>query len=75
MTKTVEWADIELKYSGYLRESGLRRSVSAEMNDLRIPERLDYGALTASPGGPGEAPGHPPSVMWARQDAFRDYAQ
>jgi tRNA uridine 5-carboxymethylaminomethyl modification enzyme len=41
------WADIELKYGGYLaKEAGAAKRL-AQMNDLSIPEGIEYRALTS----------------------------
>jgi tRNA uridine 5-carboxymethylaminomethyl modification enzyme len=41
----VEWADIELKYAGYLQRERASASRMAEMEDLRIPAELRYDTL------------------------------
>jgi tRNA uridine 5-carboxymethylaminomethyl modification enzyme len=41
------WADIELKYGGYLaKELGAAKRL-AQMNDLSIPEQIEYRTLTS----------------------------
>jgi tRNA uridine 5-carboxymethylaminomethyl modification enzyme len=40
-----EWANIELKYQGYLSRERIAAARISEMDDLRIPEHVDYGAL------------------------------
>ena len=40
-----EWADIELKYSGYLERERRSAQRMAEMDSLRIPHDLHYDAL------------------------------
>jgi tRNA uridine 5-carboxymethylaminomethyl modification enzyme len=42
-----EWADIELKYSGYLSRERRSAQRMAEMDGLRIPGGLQYEALHA----------------------------
>ena len=41
----VQWADIELKYSGYLARERIRASRLSQMEELRLPENLEYGLL------------------------------
>jgi tRNA uridine 5-carboxymethylaminomethyl modification enzyme len=41
------WADIELKYSGYLARERSTAERLAGMDDFRIPERIEYRELTA----------------------------
>jgi tRNA uridine 5-carboxymethylaminomethyl modification enzyme len=43
----VEWADIELKYAGYLKRERASASRLAEMEGLRIPGDLGYDGLHA----------------------------
>jgi tRNA uridine 5-carboxymethylaminomethyl modification enzyme len=40
-----EWADIELKYAGYLQRERRNASRMAEMEGLRIPGEMRYDAL------------------------------
>jgi tRNA uridine 5-carboxymethylaminomethyl modification enzyme len=40
-----EWANIEFKYQGYLSRERIAAARISEMDDLRIPEHVDYGAL------------------------------
>jgi tRNA uridine 5-carboxymethylaminomethyl modification enzyme len=41
----VDWADVELKYAGYLLRERANASRLAEMDSLRIPDELQYGRL------------------------------
>ena len=41
------WADIELKYAGYLARERSAAARLAQMEKLRIPDRIDYRALAA----------------------------
>ena len=43
----LEWADIELKYSGYSAKERSAASRLAGMDDFELPETIDYAALTA----------------------------
>ena len=76
----VEWADIELKYSGYLVRERNAASRLAGMDDFELPETIDYSALTAlsiearqklaavqprSLGQAGRVPGVSPSDLQA----------
>jgi tRNA uridine 5-carboxymethylaminomethyl modification enzyme len=40
-----EWADIELKYAGYLQRERASASRLAEMEEMRIPDELPYHTL------------------------------
>lgn len=42
-----EWADIELKYAGYLARERSAASRMAGMDEFELPAGLDYGALDA----------------------------
>jgi tRNA uridine 5-carboxymethylaminomethyl modification enzyme len=47
MSDSSGWADIELKYGGYLaKELGAARKL-AQMNDLSIPDQIEYRRLTS----------------------------
>jgi tRNA uridine 5-carboxymethylaminomethyl modification enzyme len=41
-----EWADIEFKYSGYLAKEQSAAARLAQMDELRIPDRLEYRMLS-----------------------------
>ena len=45
--ESVEWADIELKYSGYLTRERQSAARIAEMNQFELPSDLDYTQLSA----------------------------
>jgi tRNA uridine 5-carboxymethylaminomethyl modification enzyme len=78
LPEEAEWADIELKYAGYLaRERSASEKVRA-MDALQLPDRLDYHTLTtisyearekltrhrpASLGQAGRIPGISPSDL------------
>jgi tRNA uridine 5-carboxymethylaminomethyl modification enzyme len=42
-----DWADIELKYAGYLSQERAAAQRIGRMDELKIPEALDYASLTA----------------------------
>jgi tRNA uridine 5-carboxymethylaminomethyl modification enzyme len=42
-----EWADIELKYAGYLAKEQSAASRIAQMEDFAIPERLEFRAMSS----------------------------
>jgi tRNA uridine 5-carboxymethylaminomethyl modification enzyme len=44
---SADWADIELKYAGYLARERSAAARLAGMEDLRIPERIDYSGLSS----------------------------
>jgi tRNA uridine 5-carboxymethylaminomethyl modification enzyme len=44
---STDWADIEFKYAGYLAREHSAAERLARMNDLLIPEHLEYGVLTS----------------------------
>jgi tRNA uridine 5-carboxymethylaminomethyl modification enzyme len=45
--EALEWADIELKYAGYVARERAAAERMAQMDELRIPGHLDYTVLTA----------------------------
>ncbi len=44
---TLEWADIELKYSGYLARERLAAARIAEMDEFELPGGMDYSRLAS----------------------------
>lgn len=44
---SAEWADIEIKYAGYLAKEQATAARLAQMNDLAIPESIEYRSLHA----------------------------
>jgi tRNA uridine 5-carboxymethylaminomethyl modification enzyme len=73
-----EWADIELKYSGYLTRERAAAQRLGEMDDFRLPVELEYESLNtlsfearqklaelrpASLGQAGRVPGVSPSDL------------
>ena len=44
---STDWADIELKYTGYLAREQAAAKRLARMNDFLIPDHVDYRALTS----------------------------
>jgi tRNA uridine 5-carboxymethylaminomethyl modification enzyme len=42
-----DWADIELKYAGYISQERAAAQRIGRMDELKIPDVLDYGSLTA----------------------------
>jgi tRNA uridine 5-carboxymethylaminomethyl modification enzyme len=42
-----EWADIEFKYAGYLARERSAAARLAQMEELEIPYRIDYGSLAS----------------------------
>jgi tRNA uridine 5-carboxymethylaminomethyl modification enzyme len=44
---SADWADIEFKYGGYLAREQTAAERLARMNDLLIPEQIEYDALTS----------------------------
>jgi tRNA uridine 5-carboxymethylaminomethyl modification enzyme len=42
-----DWADIEFKYAGYLAREQSAAARLAQMEELRIPEKINYRALSA----------------------------
>lgn len=44
---SADWADIELKYGGYLAREQTAAERLARMNDLLIPDHIEYGGLTS----------------------------
>jgi tRNA uridine 5-carboxymethylaminomethyl modification enzyme len=44
---SAEWADIELKYCGYLAKERLAAQKVAQMEELELPSDMDYGRLTS----------------------------
>jgi tRNA uridine 5-carboxymethylaminomethyl modification enzyme len=44
---STDWADIELKYAGYLAQERAAAERIGRMDDLRIPDAMDYSSLTA----------------------------
>ena len=45
--EAAEWADIELKYAGYVARERAAAERMGQMDELRIPEHLDYNSLTS----------------------------
>jgi tRNA uridine 5-carboxymethylaminomethyl modification enzyme len=75
---SADWADIEFKYAGYLARERTAAERLARMDDLQIPDHLEYSALTsisyeareklqtvrpASLGQAGRIPGVSPSDL------------
>jgi tRNA uridine 5-carboxymethylaminomethyl modification enzyme len=44
---SADWADIEFKYAGYLARERSAAARLAQMEELRIPEQIDYRELSA----------------------------
>jgi tRNA uridine 5-carboxymethylaminomethyl modification enzyme len=44
---SADWADIEFKYAGYLARERSAAARLAQMEELRIPEQIDYRVLAA----------------------------
>jgi tRNA uridine 5-carboxymethylaminomethyl modification enzyme len=44
---TADWADIEIKYAGYLAKEHTAAQRLSQMEDMEIPHKMDYSALKA----------------------------
>jgi tRNA uridine 5-carboxymethylaminomethyl modification enzyme len=44
---SANWADVELKYAGYIRRERLAAARMSQMDELRVPTGLDYRNLSA----------------------------